>query len=449
MVIHLDSAPANHLLWSGAGINQFINGTRPDPVSVFNDVYDVVDHFMDFHGSFGDQREMCEMIACYVMSTYMLDALPVTGYLWPNGEPGSGKSHLLQVIAVLGYLGQFILAGGSFASIRDLAGLGATLCFDDAEKIMDSRKGDPDKQALLLAGNRKGTTVTIKELAGDKKWMTKHINAYCPRCFSAIGLPNDTLSSRTIFIPLLASDNSHKASSDPLDFDNWPVNRQHLINDLWAVSLTHIRRLARHDKLVSESIGRSGRSLQPWRAILAVSMWLDAEGHAGLSDRMRGLLDAYGKEDGFGGYSHHALVLKALREILVDHPGGHDITFATKTLSSIITRIARANDLADESQEGAYINSRSLGWRLRRMRLRKPDGRNPNTREWIINDAELTRMETAAGIPQVQTSLTSKTSQTGKDVISRRPENGICDVSDNPDVSKEGYRPQVIDGGRA
>jgi len=47
-------------------------------------------------------------------------------------------------------------AGGSFASLRDLADYGATLAFDDAELLAESGKGDPDKRALLLAGNRRG-----------------------------------------------------------------------------------------------------------------------------------------------------------------------------------------------------------------------------------------------------------------------------------------------------
>jgi len=46
--------------------------------------------------------------------------------------------------------------------------------------------------------NRKGTTIPVKVIVKDKQWETRQVNAYCPKCFSAVGLPNDTLSSRTI-----------------------------------------------------------------------------------------------------------------------------------------------------------------------------------------------------------------------------------------------------------
>lgn len=106
---------------------------------------------------------MAEAVACYTLATWFLDAFTVTGFLWPNGDRGSGKTQLLTVIAELGYLGQVILSGGSFASLRDLADYGACLAFDDAEGLSDPKRTDPDKRALLLAGNRRGNTVPLKE----------------------------------------------------------------------------------------------------------------------------------------------------------------------------------------------------------------------------------------------------------------------------------------------
>ena len=76
---------------------------------------------------------MAELIACYIFTTWLLEAFNVIGFLWPNGDRGSGKTQLLIIVAELAYLGQVILAGGSFASLRDMADYGACLAFDDAE----------------------------------------------------------------------------------------------------------------------------------------------------------------------------------------------------------------------------------------------------------------------------------------------------------------------------
>src|SRR5262249_32765937 len=111
--------------WSGKGVKRYRSGQRPSPADVFARLIAVVDRFIDFDRGFAPQRTMCELVVCYVFASWLLDAFHVIGYLWPNGEPGSGKTTFLQVIAELSYLGQVILAGGSYASLRDLSDYGA------------------------------------------------------------------------------------------------------------------------------------------------------------------------------------------------------------------------------------------------------------------------------------------------------------------------------------
>ena len=88
---------------------------------MFQQVKDVVNRFIDFDHSLAEQDTMAELVACYILATWFLDAFTVTGYLWPNGDRGSGKTQLLLVIAELAYLGYLVQASGSFAALRDLA----------------------------------------------------------------------------------------------------------------------------------------------------------------------------------------------------------------------------------------------------------------------------------------------------------------------------------------
>ena len=194
VVLHLKEIPPNEKLLSARGVKMYHAGYRPKSVDVFHRLVSVVNRFIDFERSLADQETMCEMVACYALATWFLDAFNVCGFLWPNGERGSGKTKFLTVIAELSYLGQVILAGGSYAALRDLADYGATLCFDDAENLADPKKTDPDKRALLLAGNRRGNTVAVKEISGDKTWQTRYVNTFCPRCFSAINIPDAVLA---------------------------------------------------------------------------------------------------------------------------------------------------------------------------------------------------------------------------------------------------------------
>ena len=259
---------------------------------------------------------MAEMIACYVLSTWLLDAFNVCGFVWPNGDRGSGKTQLITLIAELSYLGEVILAGGSFAALRDLADYGALLAFDDAENLGNPKLTDPDKRALLLAGNRRGATVPLKELTADKTWRTRHVNAFCPRCFSAIRLPDAVLASRTIVVPLIRTANRAKGNADVKDWAVWPHDCERLIDDLWAVGLRHLSALRAFEAVANRESALVGRNLEPWRAILAVARWLDELGAEGLWGRMDRLSLAYQAERPELETSDiTVLVLKALRRL--------------------------------------------------------------------------------------------------------------------------------------
>jgi len=146
------------------------------PAEIFRKVVAVVDRFIDFDRSLGNQSSVSELIACYTIATWFLDAFNVAGYIWPTGERGSGKTQLLTLICDMAYLGQVVLASGTMATLRDLADYGAFLGFDDAENFTNAKQSDPDKRTLLLAGNRRGNAISLKEsIPGQKAWRTRFV----------------------------------------------------------------------------------------------------------------------------------------------------------------------------------------------------------------------------------------------------------------------------------
>jgi hypothetical protein len=294
--VKLPEIPATPKLWQTRSVKTYRQGQRPEPKAVFGAIKTVVHRFIDFNRSLASQDTMCEMVSCYILATWFLDAFPVIGYLWPNGGKGSGKTQLLTVIAELAYLGQMLQASGSMATLRDLADYGATLCFDDAEHIMDLKKGDPDKRTLLLAGNRQGSCITVKEQGANGQWHTRYVQTFCPRLFSAIRLPDPVLASRTIIVPLIRTADPEKANADPCDYRLWPFSRASLVNDLWALAVCHLADLPRYDALVADTATLLGRNLEPWRAILAMAHWLTDGGVDGLAGRMTKLAHAYQEE---------------------------------------------------------------------------------------------------------------------------------------------------------
>ena len=411
--VKLPETPRPRQTWSTAGVKSYRAGDRPDAGDVFSRVADVVDRFLDFNKSLADQRTMSEAVACYVLSTWFLPAFNVVGYLWPNGDRGSGKTILLHTVAEMAYLGAVILAGGSYASLRDLADYGATLAFDDAENLSDPRKSDPDKRTLLLAGNRRGSTVTVKEPGPDRTWVTRHVDAFCPRLFSAIRLPDNVLASRSIVIPLIRTPDRYRANADPLDYDAWPHDRRGIVDNLWALALAHLPELAQHDKTVSDKASLTGRNLEPWKAILAVANWLTEQGVEGLWERMDKLSVSYQTERPDLEISDlTALLIRTLCKLAHDKIDPaldvsdvndiSDINIESKDwcflTSSITTNAVQIVEDAELDINTDHVTSRRIGRALGKMRLQRDRQKGTGRRMWHVSWDELRQWTTTYAI---------------------------------------------------
>lgn len=408
--IHLPEIPPNEKLWSAPGVKTFLSGSRPLPSEVFNQVADVIDRFIDFDHSLAEQRTMAEMVACYIMATWFLDGFKVIGFIWPNGERGSGKTQLLSLIAELSYIGQLILAGGSFASLRDMADYGATLCFDDAENLSDPKRTDPDKRTLLLAGNRRGNTVPVKEPASDRTWRTRYVNTFCARAFSAIRLPDQVLASRTIIVPLIRTPDRLRANADPLEYSLWPHDRRGLIDSLWSLGIVHLAELPKYEAQVNERATLTGRSLEPWRALLAVAVWLEDAGVPGLYARMERLSTNYQKErQQFESSDTTALVIRALCKCLncdlVNLCDPCDLTTESVTDEKVFVRTVSIEAAAKEIAEGDELDidmekfgSRQIGRILSKLRFEKGSEGGTHKKGWKISRRELSRFVRSLGL---------------------------------------------------
>jgi hypothetical protein len=401
--VRLPEIPPPEKTWRARGVKAYRGGRRPEPADVFLRLQDVVNRFIDFNRSLGEQETMADMVACYILAGWFLDAFNVIGNLWPNGDRGSGKTQLLNVVAETAYLGQVLLAGGSYASLRDMADYGATLAFDDAENLSDPARTDPDKRALLLAGNRRGACVAVKELGGDRIWRTRYVNTFTPRLFSATRLPDAILASRTIVVPLIRTPDRRRANADPLDYTLWPCDRQELIDDLWALALAHLAELPAYEARVSAESALVGRDLEPWRAILAVALWLDDQGVEGLGGLMEELAKSYQAErPALETGDMTALVLRGLVRGAISAVGAvsavkgeilRELTFKT---SAVVTAAKEVAQELEADIDSDTLTVRRVGRILQKMRWRSV--RTNKAKGWVVNLPELQRWTQAYGL---------------------------------------------------
>ena len=403
----LPEIPPTDKLWRLPAVKRYRAGYRPDPAEVFRRVVAVADAFIDFNRSLAEQKTMAELVACYILATWFLDAFTVVGFLWPNGDRGTGKTQLLHVVTQMGYLGMVILAGGSYASLRDLADYGACLGFDDAENLSDKKQTDPDKRALLLAGNRRGTVISVKELADDKTWRTRYVDAYCPRLFSAIKVPDPVLASRSIVVPLVRTGDKRKANNDPLDYTAWPHDRAALQDDLWALALANMPEIGRFAGDACAKTDLQGRNLEPWKAILTVALWLESRGVENLYERMSGLAASYQKErPDLETSDVTVLVIKALCHCATCATcaiKGETPPFfvSSSQISEELAKIAEEEEIDIAWMGEPASRTMRVGRILARLRFKqKPRAGGKGPREWEINGKDLEALRLSYGLPR-------------------------------------------------
>jgi len=414
MEFKLDTLPDEKHLWSTKAFQQFTRGVRPDPLNVFTRITEIVDHHIDFDRSLAEQQTMCEMIACYVLSTWFLDAFQVIGYLWPNGEFGSGKSELLKTITQMAFMGEMIMAQSTIATIRDAADYGATLAFDEVERLQ-ADKTKSDLLAILLAGNTRGATLAAKEPGKQGIWVTRRFNCFCPRLFAAKQLPDGALSSRTIIVPLVRSTDRDKSTRMVMDVTSWPHSRADLIDDLWATAVTHLKSVKVADSQVASRTELRGRQLEPWRAILAVAIWMD-DVLPGVFNRLETLARSYQKEaQELDRESFTKLVIQALDAYLICTPDlfACDVSDVSDVVSRMAVRIVKTSELNELCKtinrqdeygiEEDKITERRTGFVLRRLRFTKHREGGTGKRGWEVPLASVNKLKLAFGLHTPET----------------------------------------------
>ena len=444
LVFKLDTIPETKHLWSTAAIKAYREGKRPEPAEVFKRIREIVDYYIDFDRSLADQQLMSEMIACYIMATWFLDAFQVIGYLWPNGEFGSGKSELLNAVTQIAFMGEMVMAQSTIATIRDAADYGGTLAFDEVERLQQD-KTKADLVAILLAGNRKGATLAAKEPSTKEgKWVTRRFNCFCARLFAATRLPDGALATRSIIVPLIRSVDPKKANRVVTAVESWPHDRRALIDDLWALTLVHLSKIKNYDDSIATRARLKGRQLEPWRAILAIAAWLDDFGTESLYERMHALALAYQKESSeLDSTSLTKLVIRALDALLSDEEentlfraaaevGVSSEVGVSPPVSAVVKTSQVANKCKDIAQDEEIpikeesLNARSIGWILKRLRFRKGDVGHGKVRGWVVSRAEISRYKQAFGVSSGENS--EKNADIGQETSATDDTVGVAEV---------------------
>lgn len=368
---------------------------KHDPKETFGEIRELIGSYMDFSRSLGPQEAMEELVTTWIFATYLTPALSTSSYLWIHGVPGAGKSKLLEIIAALSYQARILSAHSTTAALRDIASLGGTLCWDEAEALTSQKtRVDPEKQGILLAGLRRQTAwATLREPVGKRGWTTIHIAVFCPKVFTATRVPPEPLLSRCIVVPLVRSSNRTKTQRQPRG-RNWDAKVARLRRALWDFCLRNLAKVGDVEEWVTESESELlGRTLDPWIAPLVAAKILEDAGVQGLYDRIRNLALAYQGEEltapDLTTYVVAAIAVLDYESGVTDINGVNGI----KLLSASEVEKKVKELLESDDQDPDWVSARKVGRRLARLRLHKTKTTR-GERKWIVDRSVLQNLLT-------------------------------------------------------
>lgn len=345
VTITLKDLPIPSLLLSGKVLNAFREGYRPGIVQVFDNIVAFYDRFIDFSWSYGSQEQMSKLSACLSMMTWFRLGTETLPYAWPNGPGGSGKTQWGLIWARTSFLGQCILDMSSFASIRNDAGMGASLMFDDAENLTDPRdRSKNDIRTLFLSGYRKGSSIKIQEKNGNDKWASLIINTYCPKAFTAIKIPSGALATRVIVIPLIKSIDKEKTKGDPTNPILCPFDWETLKDDLWLSALLYLPEAQSINNELNSETELTGRDFERWKPILMVARLLEQQGKVGLEEEIREIMALYFKDEASDITSDEKipLIVEELEKLFDNKPlSEKEVKFSVSEFTTGLTLRAR------------------------------------------------------------------------------------------------------------
>lgn len=381
---HIDligKTPRKGSTLSAKAYQDHIDGKEPISVdTIFKETSACIDSFVSFDGAFGTQRDLCDFLACWIMATYATDVFHTTGYVWPVGEKGSGKTQCLKTLMRLAFMGQTITSGSTFATIRDEAALGATLGFDDCENIA---KMEPTKRELLLAGNTKGSGFMYKTPgAKDGTWQSVYIDAFAPRAFTSIGLPDDVLASRTFLASLQRSNDIIKTRRKPSDDADWLIKPDLLRDQIWLRVSLGLKEIAEAAKSIKSYDRLPGRDFDIFQGPLAIAYWVEkTHGYKELYNRIIGVMEAYHavKHKSHLPSLQH-ITLQAILNIL-NKEGADTKSIPTSEIVWAVSDVCLDMDITDEGLKSA--DAQKVGTLLGRLGFVK-SGTHGSQRSWNL-----------------------------------------------------------------
>ena len=193
-------------------------------VEAYRNIIDILKEYLDL------REDYYNIIALWIIGTYLHDQFPSYPYLFLNAMKGSGKTRTLKLITYLAKEGQMLNSLTQAVLFRTTG----TLAIDEFEGI--GRKGIEDLRELLNSAYKKGTKVKRMRKAFSKEGeqqVVEEFNVYRPIVIANISGMESVLSDRCITLVLEKSNREDIVNLIELfEFDEKIIKTKALLEEL-------------------------------------------------------------------------------------------------------------------------------------------------------------------------------------------------------------------------
>ena len=183
--------------WSRESVKAFLDRKSKAPSS--RDVFRILRGVYTSYVEFADEIYH-DIMALYVMYTYVFRLFESTGYVHFNGTAASGKSRNLSILNALAFNTIWASSLSAAALYRKLDGSPGTTCIDESEG-WEGERGE-ELRRILNAGYKQGAQVGRAEKGTNDRWTTAMYEVYGPKALASINPLEDVIASRCLVVAM-------------------------------------------------------------------------------------------------------------------------------------------------------------------------------------------------------------------------------------------------------
>jgi hypothetical protein len=337
--------------WSKDSTRGYIAGDVASPTSA--DLFASVRAAYTTYVDYADEM-FHDLMALYIMYTYVFRLFDSTGYIHFNGTAASGKSRNLALLDALAFNTVWASSMSAASLYRKLAGSPGTTCIDESEGF-DGERGE-ELRRILNAGYRDGATVIRTEKGPNDRYVPIEYEVFGPKALASINPLEPVIASRCIVVAM------RPAIRELPDFEQDDQRWQDLRDSLYvwaldnAASIDVLRASWRTDKKERLAPRLIGRQWETSRQFIILADYIGGEP---LAEQVITFFNEYFKKQqaALDATDRLRTTLRALPRVLATkaaHPGNQ---YGIKDIHEVI-----ASYLEEDARE--YFKTKHVGKNL-------------------------------------------------------------------------------------